>query len=71
MLELWDADLHHRRATACEVLSKQLCVVSKAIGFATWSLTVNGPFKYRDRRGSRLPAARNSLETLFDSHIWS
>ena len=24
MLELWDADLHNRRATACEVLSKQL-----------------------------------------------
>ena len=26
MLELWDADLHNVRATACEVIAKQLCV---------------------------------------------
>ena len=29
MLELWDADLHEVRATACEVIAKQMYVVSE------------------------------------------
>jgi hypothetical protein len=28
LVELWDADLHHLRAVACEVIAKQLCVVA-------------------------------------------
>lgn len=28
LIELWDADLHHLRATACEVIAKQMQVVT-------------------------------------------
>ena len=26
-LELWDADLHNLRATACEIIAKHMCVI--------------------------------------------
>lgn len=37
MLELWDADLHNVRATACEVIAKQLWVLSLLLGWV-WEL---------------------------------
>lgn len=29
--ELWDADLHQLRATACEVIAKQMCVLLQLV----------------------------------------
>ena len=36
LLELWDADLHNVRATACEVIAKRMCVGSPLPSLTTY-----------------------------------
>ena len=66
-LELWDADLHDARATACEVLAKIMSVLRDTRRFLQGLMAA----KHRDRAGSRFPPSGDSVEALLHPHRWS